>query len=427
MTAKLRDVALLLYELFDLPVYHLAPDGRLAALAGSLLLRSQSGDAAEHSLPHPPEVADQLSLIATAPGGERWICVSTSDKPTVSDSVTAAAHGWLAIGPFLAESSEQPSACARSGQAALTSPAPSWGTETDTLPILALDRQLQIARTCHFMLHGVLLEASAILADMPANTSDGQAVDVSDSAKKINPRQLQHELHHDWEYERQLLRYIAEGRSEQLAALVKEPDFFARVGLLSKKSELQNQKYLAITAVTLATRYAMEGGLPSETAYHLSDVYIQKLDELHRSREVDAMLKRALIEFAEQVRAFHLKDCSMTVKRLVNYLQNHIYDPLDLDKLAVLSGYTADYLTRRFKLELGQTVHDYATALKIREAQSLILYSPMRLSEISHRLHFCDQSHFTKVFKKHVGCTPKQYELAGGSPRRPRPDAKEPG
>lgn len=404
MTAKLRDVALLIHELFDITVYQLSPDGRLAALAGSPFLRSQrseAGHASEHASPLPSLAAGPLPIISTVPGGERWIRVAVSDRPDFD--------GWLAIGPFLTESSEQPRASDRSGQAAISSPAPSWETEEEPLPVLALDRQLQIARTCHFMLHGALLELSAILTDMPADMSDGQAADVSDAAKQINPRQLQHELHHDWEYERQLLRYIAEGQPEKLEQMMKAPDFFVQVGLLSKKSELQNQKYLAITAVTLATRYAMEGGLPSETAYHLSDLYIQKLDELHRSREVDAMLRRALIEFAAQVRAFHLKDCSITIKNIVSYLHNHIYDPLDIDMLATRSGYTADYLNRRFKQEMGKTILDYATTLKIREAQSLILYSPMRLSEISHRLHFCDQSHFTKVFKKHVGCTPKQY------------------
>lgn len=48
-------------------------------------------------------------------------------------------------------------------------------------------------------------------------------------------------------------------------------------GHLSDDS-LKNAKYRFITTITLATRFAIEGGMDEEDAYNASDLYIQNLE-----------------------------------------------------------------------------------------------------------------------------------------------------
>ena len=51
----------------------------------------------------------------------------------------------------------------------------------------------------------------------------------------------------------------------------------SKLGMLSTDA-LRNLKYHLIITVALITRFCIEGGLESETAYTLSDVYIQQID-----------------------------------------------------------------------------------------------------------------------------------------------------
>ncbi|WP_020618024.1 helix-turn-helix domain-containing protein [Paenibacillus daejeonensis] len=379
MNEKWSEAGLLLHELFKLPVHLVTKEGKVVSRIGQSLGHSMQTDLALFfTTPMPPERSDTRVSTRTTAAGERLLLI-----PLPGSTADAS---WLAIGPFLSDS---------------------VASDDQSLIVLGNEQQLLVARTGYFMLHGTLIEEHAIRLDEQAVSTPAY---IQESQKRINDRKLRQELHHDWQDERQLLRCISEGNPDKLAAMLKGPDFISNPGVLSRKSQLQNQKNLTITVVTLATRYAMEGGLPSETAYHLSDLYIQKLDELHRFSDVDALLKRALIDFAEQVRNAHWSHCSMPVRRAVHYVQNHVYDKFDLEQAARVSGYTADYLARRFKLETGRSFHDYVAELRIREAQNLILYSTLALSEISSLLHFCDQSYFTKVFKKYTGQTPKQYQ-----------------
>lgn len=54
---------------------------------------------------------------------------------------------------------------------------------------------------------------------------------------------------------------------------------------------LRNMKYLFVASITLATRFAITGGMDEETAYNASDLYIQKMDTLTDIEAVQALLK----------------------------------------------------------------------------------------------------------------------------------------
>ena len=50
-----------------------------------------------------------------------------------------------------------------------------------------------------------------------------------------------------------------------------------------------NYKYLFVSAVTMAGRFCMEGGMDNETAYTLSDLYIRKMDTCQSVEEIFAL------------------------------------------------------------------------------------------------------------------------------------------
>lgn len=93
---------------------------------------------------------------------------------------------------------------------------------------------------------------------------------------------------------------------------------------------------------------------------------------------------------------------------IVNIIQ-HVYDELSLERIAHYIKLSSSYVSILFKSETGITINEAIQRARIEEAESLLLLSSHPIAVISAWLHFTDQSHFTKVFKKHTGLTPKQY------------------
>jgi YesN/AraC family two-component response regulator len=95
------------------------------------------------------------------------------------------------------------------------------------------------------------------------------------------------------------------------------------------------------------------------------------------------------------------------------YIFNHIYEDISVAGLAGKMRLNVNYLSQLFKKEAGIPIHSYIMREKVEEAKRLLSASELTLSEIWARLNFYDQSHFTKIFKKQTGATPKQYRAYG--------------
>ena len=66
-------------------------------------------------------------------------------------------------------------------------------------------------------------------------------------------------------------------------------------------------------------------------------------------------------------------------------------------------------LRRIFKEQTGMTPVEYRLYAKLRRAAYLLESTDMSVCEVSNEIGFFDTAYFCKVFKKHMGITPKQY------------------
>ena len=73
------------------------------------------------------------------------------------------------------------------------------------------------------------------------------------------------------------------------------------------------------------------------------------------------------------------------------------------------------YVSSIFKKETGLSVVDYANQIRIDRSKRLLLETDLSISFISSRCGFDDQSYFTRMFKKFVGMSPRNYRDTYGS------------
>lgn len=182
-----------------------------------------------------------------------------------------------------------------------------------------------------------------------------------------------------------------------------------RVGRMSTNA-LRQQKYAFICMATLASRAAIRGGLPSETAFSLSDLYCQRADLLGEAPLLENLTFTMLMDFCGRVRERKKQRAlSPVIEKCLAYISVHLHEPLGLEQLSQTCGLCSRSLSLRFREELGMGVPEYIHREKLREAEYLLRHTDYSLSEITSYLRYPSQSYFTQVFRKYLGQTPQQY------------------
>ncbi|GHO90533.1 AraC family transcriptional regulator [Reticulibacter mediterranei] len=97
------------------------------------------------------------------------------------------------------------------------------------------------------------------------------------------------------------------------------------------------------------------------------------------------------------------------VKRVVEYIQDHLDQNLSLETLAQQQGFSAYHFARLFRQATGESPHQFVLNKRIEAAQHLLKKKDLPLAQVALAVGFPNQSHFTQVFKNRVGLTPLRY------------------
>lgn len=213
-----------------------------------------------------------------------------------------------------------------------------------------------------------------------------------------------------FEEERAILNGIRNGDTEAINALCSELRSHAfSVGKMSSEP-LRQVQFEVVSGISLATRYAIAGGLPDSEAYHLSDAYLQQISDSISEKETFDIFLDAIQDFVSRVKKAKSRGSfSLPTTRAVKYINSHLHEKNSLTKLAEVCKVTPQYLSAVFHRDTGLTVSKYIRRKKLSVAAQMLEQSDYSIQTISTVLEFPSQSAFTSQFKICYGITPYQY------------------
>lgn len=91
------------------------------------------------------------------------------------------------------------------------------------------------------------------------------------------------------------------------------------------------------------------------------------------------------------------------------YMQDNCCGKLTLKMLADHLGVTESYCSKYVKKSAGITFVEYLNALRINNAQRLLIYTDFNISEIMEQTGFMSVQTFNRVFKRQTGQSPSEY------------------
>ena len=108
------------------------------------------------------------------------------------------------------------------------------------------------------------------------------------------------------------------------------------------------------------------------------------------------------------------------LQRVFQHIRENIARGLSVSELAQVVGMSQYYFSKLFKMSTGTTPHQYVMRQRVERAQEQLRESRTPLAEVATLVGFETQSHFTSVFRRLVGITPKHYrEMHQGSSQSP--------
>lgn len=178
--------------------------------------------------------------------------------------------------------------------------------------------------------------------------------------------------------------------------------------------DFENSKTMAIVGITIITRAAISGGVNYELAYSLSDAYIQEINKVKKTDELNNIYFQAALNFTQLVaenktNAKKDDENDYYSGKVKKYINQHISSPIKVSDIAEYLQITPNYLSAIFKKNTGMNILEYINKTKIKLAKRLLRYSKLEQSQIAFNLGYASQSHFCLMFKKETGMTPKQY------------------
>lgn len=108
---------------------------------------------------------------------------------------------------------------------------------------------------------------------------------------------------------------------------------------------------------------------------------------------------------------FH--DYEQRIFLLLNYIDKNLHRPLDVNLLAEISGWSRWQLQRVFSAHTGLSVAQYVRQLRLGIAAWKLLNTSDRQLDIALLCGFDSEVSFSRSFKQHFGCPPRDYRQLG--------------
>ena len=115
--------------------------------------------------------------------------------------------------------------------------------------------------------------------------------------------------------------------------------------------------------------------------------------------------------------AGQLSALDQPIRKAILFINGHFRENIDAAAIAAAAGFTPNHLSRKFRLATGSGVHEYLTAVRLKNAALELVSTDYSITEIATHCGFSNGNYFKDIFKKRYDQTPRQYRKEAREPQ----------
>jgi len=210
-----------------------------------------------------------------------------------------------------------------------------------------------------------------------------------------------------YSFENELIQAVALGqqhKEKMLLSVINGQMFEKRL-----QDPLRNAKNYCVIMNTLLRKAAEQGGVHPLYIDRVSSKFAMNIEFTADIKAIPELMSDMFSAYCRLVRKHSTKKYSPIVKKTVLMIDSDISAELTLSTLAEKQNISSGYLATIFKKETGKTVSEYVRDRRIDRAVHLLNTTGLQIQTVAMHCGIMDVQYFSKIFKRQIGMTPKEY------------------
>lgn len=193
-------------------------------------------------------------------------------------------------------------------------------------------------------------------------------------------------------------------------------------GLKMVKETYEKYEYAAIILSGYSSfEYAQEAFLYGVIGYLLKPFDRNEICEVVRRAKKELEVRRIYMDSERdregwrqitllEDRQRSSKEQDGVVGQMQDYIRENYQKKIVMRDVVDRLNYSETFLNKKFKETMGVTFIEYLNRYRIQKALELLQKDPnVRVNEVAWKCGISDEKYFRNVFKKYIGCSPREY------------------
>lgn len=216
-----------------------------------------------------------------------------------------------------------------------------------------------------------------------------------------------HLMEQRYEIEGKLMQAVSSGSLHKAELLLAQ--FSSMQMEMRTDNPIRDYKNYAIIMNTIMRKAAEKAAVHPIQIHTISSQFARKIELITSQVSFLNLSKEMVRKYCLLVKNHSLKCYSMLVRKVITDINYDLTADLSLKTEAAQLNVNPSYLSTLFKKETGYTLTEYVNRKRIDHALFLLNSTDMQVQTIATYCGIPDVNYFTKMFKKIIGKTPKEY------------------
>jgi len=152
-----------------------------------------------------------------------------------------------------------------------------------------------------------------------------------------------------------------------------------------------------------------ENGIDAYACYAEVGALLEAFSAISSTADCGKVLLSLQDRFIRLARRKSKDPDELLIEKATTFMEQHVREALTRDSVARAVGLSPSHFSRLIREKKGRTFTDLLNQYRIERACKLLVRSTHTLAEIASETGFCDQSYFSKVFRRYKGLTPAGF------------------